>query len=153
MQENQLQSLILTFVKIMNRYSALEKRAIDFGIGQKLYPSEIHTIEAIGNEEGIIARDLASAMGVTKGAISQTITKLCGKELVEKRAAELNDKEAPLFLTETGRRAYRGHIDFHRRMFDEFSDILTQVPEQQLELFGHVLEKIDNTLKGYQIKL
>ena len=137
----------------MNRYTALEKKAIDFGTGQKLYPSEIHTIEVIGNDEGMISRDLALGMGVTKGAVSQTITKLCSKGFVRKERGGENGREVLLHLTETGRKAWAGHEEFHRSMFSDFIKVFEEIPPDQIDMLEGILERVDSTLEGYQKKI
>lgn len=151
-KNDEIKKLILQFVKIMNRYSALEHRAFDFGIGRMLYPSEIHTIEAVGNNEGLIARDIAECMGISKSAVSQTLNKLERKGLVRKVRAEENGKEVLLFLTEEGQKAYRGHERFHAAIYKDFYRILGDIPTGQIDFFSSMLGRIDSALAEYQNK-
>ena len=76
----------------------------DFGAPVPLYRAEIHTIRAIGENPGINVTKLADEMGITKGAVSQTIAKLVRKGLVRKTYAADDAKEVHLELTDLGSR-------------------------------------------------
>jgi DNA-binding MarR family transcriptional regulator len=90
----------------------------DFGTGVILFRAEIHTIRAIGDNSGINITKLAESMGITKGAVSQTVNKLVRKKLVRKGSAPDNAKEVLLELTELGWTGYHNHEHFHTAMYD-----------------------------------
>ncbi|WP_320170224.1 MarR family winged helix-turn-helix transcriptional regulator [Maridesulfovibrio sp.] len=96
------------------------KGGVDFGTGHRLYPAEIHTIEAIGDSPEITVTRLAERMGVSKPTISERINKLSRKGLVSKGTKAGDAKAVPLCLTESGNAAYKGHADHHQQMFDLF---------------------------------
>ncbi|EFK05222.1 transcriptional regulator, MarR family [delta proteobacterium NaphS2] len=83
-EKGDFQELREAFIRIVAKYRILEKRPQDYGIGEVLHPSEIHTIEMIGKNPGINVTGLAGRLGVTKGAVSQLIKKLENKGLVSK---------------------------------------------------------------------
>ncbi len=92
-----------TFNRIINKFSSIEKKPRDFGIGDLLYPSEIHNIEIIGRNPGINVTNLAKKLGVTKGAVSQIVNKLERKKLVAKFRDSNNEKEVMLKLQKRGK--------------------------------------------------
>ena len=65
---------------------------------KKLYHSEIHTIMAIGDHEGVYLSELARMTGVTRGAISQMISRLDEKGLVRKEADQEKQSENQVVL-------------------------------------------------------
>lgn len=73
-----------TWMGVINRFTLIENSPRDFGSGERLYPSEIHTIEAIGKNEGTNLTQLAETMGVIKAVISQIVRKLEMKKYVQK---------------------------------------------------------------------
>lgn len=112
-----MQRNLLDLVDIINDQ---HKGGVDFGTGHRLYPAEIHTVEAIGDVPEITVTRLAERMGVSKPTISERVNKLSKKGLVRKGTKAGDAKAVPLLLTESGKVAYKGHADRHQRMFDLF---------------------------------
>lgn len=98
---------------LLNVANGSEKKPRDYGNGQILYRSEIHAIEAIANHPEGNASYLASVLGITNGAITQIITKLRAKNLVEQYYSPDNKKEVFYSLTDKGRKVNKGHARFH----------------------------------------
>ncbi|HEX7468801.1 MAG TPA: hypothetical protein VF324_09490, partial [Methanobacterium sp.] len=63
--------IMVLFLRITKKFHELEKVSIDIGDGEKLYPSELHVIEAVGNGYGNKVTVLSEKFGITKGAVSQ----------------------------------------------------------------------------------
>ena len=134
---------------LLNRVKELEKSPIDFGTGHPLTPSEIHTIEAIGDDPGINGRDLAEKMGVTKGAVSQMVKKLSHRGLIKKARSINNEREVLHLLTQSGWRAYRGHETFHKHLFADFITSLGDVPLKHFEILDALLPRLDQYLQWF----
>ncbi len=113
---NRNQKMMLKFGRVINKFTMIEKSPRDFGTGDLLYSSEIHTIEAIGLNPGANVTDLAAALGISKAAVSQIVKKLERKNLVRRYKAKGNEKDVLADLSPKGRAAFRGHSDFHARM-------------------------------------
>lgn len=94
----------------------------DFGVDESLCRSEIHTIQTIGNNEGLNITQLAKMLDVTKPTISERINKLSKIKLVVKKSNDMNNKEVVLFLTEKGWVAYQNHEKKHRKLYSLFED-------------------------------
>jgi DNA-binding MarR family transcriptional regulator len=105
-----------TFLRIVNIMRVLERTPVDFGTGEMLTVGEIHTIEAIGPNAGVNITDLASRMHVTKGAMSQVVSRLDGRGYVTKTMNRGFGNEVTIELTARGKKAYRGHRAFHHRV-------------------------------------
>lgn len=106
-QYNEILEKVLNITNTMNKTSKCPR---DFGVGVPLYPSEIHTIEAIGAHEPINAKALAQALGITNGAVTQIADKLQKKGLVEKFKIDGNQKTVYIKLTALGRTSERKRI-------------------------------------------
>jgi len=138
-----------TFNRIINKFSSIEKRPRDFGIGDLLYPSEIHNIEIIGRNPGINVTNLAKKLGVTKGAVSQIVNKLERKKLVAKFRDSNNEKEVMLKLQKKGEIAFDGHEAFHAKFYSEIMDEVDDISPEQIQFFQRVLDKIDKHVTVY----
>ena len=104
--------------KIIMLIESMHTPSLSFGTGKLMHTKEIHTIQAIGRYPGINVTRLAEQMGVTKGAVSQTISKLAKKGLVRKRQIFRNRKEVVLELTDLGWIGFRNHEKFHMDTLD-----------------------------------
>jgi DNA-binding MarR family transcriptional regulator len=143
--------LIDQFVLVLNKFAALEKSPRDFGTGGKLFPSEIHTVNAIGRHPGMNMTDLASALGISKPAVTQIIAKVIKKNLVERYNGEGNRKEVLLRLTKSGRVAHRGHQEFHALMDADIINRLEKLTSREQDflsgLFGDMALYFDRAIK------
>jgi len=101
------------FVRLLNKAAAIERDPVDIGHGVLLYPSEVHLIDMVGRfpDENVSA--LASRLGITKGAVSQTTKKLEAKGYLERENPEGDRKTVYLRLTERGREAFAWHRGYH----------------------------------------
>jgi len=152
-KRNELIPLFMSqFLRIVNKYSQMHNKAMAFGIDVKLLPGEIHTIEAIGRHEGVNITGLAQILGITKGGVSQMVSRLSRKKLLAKTRDPGSDREVRLVLTELGRKAYQGHIDFHSAMYDDFAKDLSHAGAKEINMFREILGKaekyIDRIVKG-----
>jgi len=140
------------FIKINNKLNKLEKRAVDSGGGEKFYASELHAIDAIGRKEGGTVTKLCDLFGVTKGAVSQIISKLEKKAVVFKQRSPDNCKEVNIFLTEKGLEIFKFHENLHKEMDKEFFGYMRSVSKEKLEDFLTMLVRVENYLDVFLSK-
>ena len=148
-----LADIMEQFVRLMNKFNRFEKSPMDFGVAEMLFPSEIHTIEAIGKSHWINVTQLAENLGVTKGAVSQMIAKLVRKKFVEKVKIPPNGKETFLELTDKGNKALTGHAKFHLEIYMDFVKYTGNISAKDFRKFKQILTKIENHLDLYSAKL
>lgn len=70
---------------------------------------EAHTLTYIEEHPGTTVTELSKYWGKTKGALSQTVTRLTEKGLVEKIKTADNAKNVRLYVTGTGARLSKSH--------------------------------------------
>ncbi len=122
----------------------------EYGTGVPLYGSEIHTIQAIGKSIGTNVTELAEKMGVTKGAVSQMVSKLVEKGMVRKTRAQDNAKEVVLELTELGRIGFRNHARFDMKVLNSVREYCGSDLETKLDTFLSVMTDFDAILTLYE---
>jgi len=133
--------------RIQNKIAAIEKSPRDFGSGDLLYRSEIHTLMAIGENPGANVTDLASHSGISKSAVSQMVNKLSHRNLVEKYRSPDNEKEIFLRLTPKGRIAFLGHEQYHLKIHARIEQELQEMTEEEfrfLQEFFRIIEETAN---------
>lgn len=134
-----------TYIRIINKHIANQKIPKEYGVGVLLYPSEIHTIVAIGLNPDINCMKLSKKMGVTRGATSQIVNRLEKKNLISKNKKEDNKKEVYLKLEELGLIAYENQ----KKIGDEFYKDLYKKIEGASQNEIEFLENIFNELEYF----
>ena len=139
------------FLRIVSKTMDIDKKARYFGTDQPLYEAEIHMLKAIKENEGFHVTGLADILGVTKGAVSQTLMKLQRKGMIVKETDPANLSRLTLKLTPKGETAYLSHEELHRKYEKVFSDILADYPETNKaflrSFFSMLEEKLDKFLE------
>jgi len=111
-----LTDLLRRLDRVVARLAAIQQTPRSYGTDVQIHSTEIHTVQAIGENEDMSLTQLAKHMGVTKGALSQTVAKLARKGLVVKTPAHRSAREIRLELTKKGWIAHRSHEAFDRRI-------------------------------------
>jgi len=135
------------FTRLFNKAAMIEQEPVDTGDGVLLYTSEIHLIDMAGRfpEESMSA--LASHLGITKGAVSQTVKKLEKKGYLERINKDGNKKTVLLCLTDTGKRAFDWHRAYHAMVNDRIAREISGYEGKDREFIRKILcqmEKIFN---------
>lgn len=143
-----VKDFINQFTKIVNKFNLLQSLSFDFGTGELLSPSEIHTIDAIGNNHCTVT-EISLTFSITKGAVSQLITKLNSKGYVKKERNKLYSKEVILSLTDKGQVAYQSHKNMHALMDDKFIELIENSPEEYVQYFNNVLIQVENYIDKF----
>jgi DNA-binding MarR family transcriptional regulator len=149
--DNELQNLIDLFLKILHLYSIIDKKPKDYGTGDKLYLAEIHTITMVGKNKEINMTQLAEIMGVTKGAISQTIRKLVHKNLIERES--INRKEFVLKLSEKGKIVFAAQESFQKELFTFAATLYEQARPEDRDMVKRLFMSISSNMESRVIAL
>ena len=122
----------------------LERSPRSFGNAGTLTPSEIHTIDAIGNEGGVLMSELALRLGITKGAVTQIVDRLESKELAIRSPHPTDSRSIFISLTEKGREAFRVHEEIHVSFYQELRSTFS---EEEIDIFERCLMKLTEAMK------
>ena len=147
----ELQELIDMFLKILHLYSIIGRKPKDYGTGDLLYFTELHTITVVARHDDVNMTQLSEIMGVTKGAISQTIRKLVHKNLIVKNNIT-NRKEVNLKLSEKGRKVLDAQKSFQKEIFTFAGALYERAKPEDREivrkLFLAIAENMENRVKA-----
>jgi DNA-binding MarR family transcriptional regulator len=149
MNENKLSSFAIAekFGQIVKLWQKLDKQPRKFGTEEELFSSEIHLIEVIGDNTDLSVSDIAGLLGVTKGAISQTLKKLENKGFVVKTIDPENNSRILTQLTSKGKTAYYAHRHWHETMDGGFREYFTSLPDEKIQFLYEVLSVVEDFLK------
>ena len=132
-------------MRIINHYNSFANKARNYGTDTTLFPSEIHLIDAIGIDGNMTTTRLSQILGITKGGISQTVTKLMKKGMVTKSEGD-GVNEVYLSLSEKGKIAYHGHRKLHERLIKRLNKLTASMDEKTMTAIDEVIHAIDDEL-------
>lgn len=112
----------VNWYRLINKYNQKAQKPKSYGSNDVLYVAEVHMIDTIGRYEEINTTRLAELLGITKGAVSQTTSKLCKKNLIEKQPSKERKNEVQIRLTSTGKSVY----DYHRKLHKDMQECITE---------------------------
>ena len=131
-------------------FERIKREIKHFGTDQYLHGAEIGMIAAIHEDEGIHVTGLAQKMGITKGAVSQTLKKLERKGMIVKETDELNQSRLVLRLTEKGMVACRNHEQMHQKFKEAVTDLLKSAGNDRLDFLTDFLSAFARGLHEYE---
>ena len=143
MEKNEVASQLL---RLINQGIFLEKKRKFTFEGIQLHPSEIHLMLETKGEQAVNATKVAERLGITKGAVSQTLVRLENKGIIEKTKDPYSRNELSIALTPLGKKAY----EQQQAMFYEFAlgieNIFDQYSIKEQEVIKDFLFKISNII-------
>lgn len=135
----------------LNRYTQVNKKPMDFGVGVDIYPSEIHTVQRLCESGPMGVTELAELSGVTKGAMSQLVGKLVRKGLVYRETDETNQSKLRIIPTELGEKAQEGHMRFHEEHDKEFLNYIGSLTKEEYAFFTQLCQQMAMWLEKYTV--
>ncbi|MHA1942272.1 MAG: MarR family transcriptional regulator [Candidatus Hodarchaeales archaeon] len=145
-RKNASKEIIELFIKLVNQYNTLEKIPSRHGTGHNLYHSERHMLDKIGDYTDMNVTEFAAAAGVTRGAISQLVTKLEKKGIVRRYKKSTNDKEVFLELTKSGQKVYQQHKEINEQTIKPLFNELSKHSDEKVEFLLTMFKWFDDFL-------
>ncbi|MGE4588771.1 MAG: MarR family transcriptional regulator [Acidaminococcaceae bacterium] len=112
--------------------------------------AEAHCIDKIGSIDCANVTKIASAMSMSKGAISKITKKLLCKQLIESYQKIENNKEIYFCLTETGKQVYGIHKECHKLAMQKKIDILSKYSDEEMVI---ILRFLNDLTKEYDAEI
>ena len=136
-------SLAEQILRISNKLIFLEKKSIIKHGDLKLYPSEIHLIDVIAKGQDINASKMAARLGVTKGAVSQTLARLEKKGILNKTKDPQNKNELTVHFTPFGKNVLREQIKLRKTFHEQYAKYFSNMSEKEKEIIMGFLKKME----------
>jgi len=141
--KKRIHKLAETLVRIITKSVENEKKPRNFGIPELLHASEIHMVMHIGDNPGMHVSELARIAGVTRGAVSQQVSKLERKGLVTKADDPENSLKTVPVLTNKGKVAYYAHARHHEEIDEELFNFVNRLTDDEFALIEKFLNHLD----------
>lgn len=109
--------------------------------------SELHAVDAIGQDGYMAMKEIASQLGVTMATATVTITKLVDKGYVKRIRPEDDRRKVLVSLTKLGEAALHAHKEFHQKMIDE---ALSGLNVEEVAILTEALVKIKSFFEAQE---
>jgi DNA-binding MarR family transcriptional regulator len=103
-------------------------------------------LDIVGDEPGLNITAFAQKAGVTKGAVSQVVTKLESKGALRRFKGKSNDKEIQLELTPLGERIYAQHQRVNQETINLLWDELEKHPQDKIAFLMEIFDWFEHYL-------
>lgn len=140
--------LLVQIQRVGNKFVALE-RGLVFQHGEcKLHPSEMHLMQMVALYPEVNASGIAKLLGVTKGAISQTLSRLEKKGILSKESDPLNKNELKISLTPFGGAALNAFDEHNADQWEDFNRYLNSLSMEEHGTITGFLARLETFLNS-----
>lgn len=134
-------------LSVIRNFVEHDTKARYFGTDTKLNHSEIHMIQFIKEQkERLHISAIARKLGITKGAVSQTIKRLEKKGFVLKEVDTENKSRLLIRLTPKGEKAHYYHKKYHRQLDSIILDVLKNTDDENIMFLNNFLWQLDREI-------
>jgi DNA-binding MarR family transcriptional regulator len=133
--------LALAFKRLIHVFTTGKRTPHEFG-DTALYAAEAHLLEIIGENPGITATDIVNYLQVTKGAVSQIVSKLHRKGLIQKSSKTGNMKIKELSLTEKGMEVFLLHEEHDKELMQKMKAGLNKCRREDISIFTSIVNAL-----------
>ena len=141
--KNSKNTLADQILRISNKLLFLEKKSIlEYG-DIKLFPSEIHLITTIDEGQDINASKMAVRLGVTKGAVSQTLARLEKKGILYKTKDPQNRNELTVHFTALGKEILKKNQKKRTSVHKQYTQYFSDISEKERRIISDFLTKME----------
>ncbi len=141
-------SFVSQIQALVNQLLFLERKRNFTFEGMSLYPSEIHLMLETKGVQAVNATKIADKLGITKGAVSQTLSRLEKKGIIEKVKDPSYKNELSISLTPLGKRAYDQYQIICDTIYKHFYTTFSQYTDDEQEVIKRFLSDIGDIVKS-----
>jgi DNA-binding MarR family transcriptional regulator len=141
--------MILTMqMRIINGFLLLQDRPFLVSGGTTLHPSELHLLDAVHGNSQLSATDIAGILGITKGAVSQTLQRLVKKGIINTEKDRYDKNRLTVHFTEHGMQAYDAFNTKRNSQLKQMISCMQGYTDQERRMIGRYLNDMDRFIKA-----
>lgn len=141
------EKLVDLLMSVIERLLLLDKKTAFEFKGIKLYPSEIHLFLIIRRERNTNATRIAELLGITKGAVSQNISRLEKKGILTKTKDSSKKNELTVTFTPVGEEAVKHFMEFEATAMRSHDGLFQEFNESEKHTIHKFLSRLKNRLE------
>lgn len=133
--------------RVINRLIFLEKHSVFQQGPLRLYPSEIHLMQVINESPELNAGRIAQRLGITNGAVSQTLARLERKKVINKTKDPALKNELTVTFTASGKTAIQAFEKEQAAALHSFARYLSDLSTNDRIVIERFLAQMEELLK------
>ena len=142
--DHHTKELIEHLQQVINKILFLKKKRLFQFQDIMFYPSEIHVMLLINEQSATNATKMAEQLGVTKGAVSQTLSRLERKSVLTKTKDPYRKNELTLTFTPFGKKAFEHYSKHTGRLFKKHQRYLKTFSTAEKKVIQRFLVEVEN---------
>ena len=146
MNQVELQKITQQFFNLMTAFAEQDAQSRYFGTDTLLHHSEIHLLAFLKQHPDLHQAQAARMLGLTRGAVSQTVKRLEQKGFLLKRKDPNNHRRMLICLTQKGHTACQNHEAAHRHYENLISSLLENADDAQLAFLRELLASLEKSI-------
>lgn len=146
--DSETMAIMDLFARLFSKAALIEKEPVDVGYGDLLHTSEIHLLDMAGRYPQENMSGIALRLGVTRGAVSQTVKKLEQKGYVQRLGEEGDNKNLTIRLTNRGARAFEWHLNYHANVNHIIAQEISRLDSHDRENIKNILMRLEQVFDG-----
>jgi DNA-binding MarR family transcriptional regulator len=136
------EELVHKILESISKMTFLEQRRVVIFNKTKLYPSEIHLLLSISEGHDTNVTKIAEYFGLTKGAVSQTLSRLQKKGLIKKELDTKKKNELHISYTNKGEELIKHVINTKMNLGSEYLNFVKKLSEKEKQAISDFLDKM-----------
>ena len=142
------EKIVDLLMSIIERILLLDKKTAFEFRGIKLYPSEIHLSLLIQRERNTNATRIAERLAITKGAVSQNISRLEKKGILTKTKDPNKKNELTITFTPMGKEVVKHFMEFEAMAKHSHDGLLQEFSEREKHAIHKFLFRLKQRLEA-----
>ncbi len=134
--------LINKILETISKLTFLDRRRKITYQDIRLYPSEIHLLLFIYHIQDTNITKIADRLGLTKGAISQTLSRLHKKGIIIKRTDHSKKNELQVQFTKKGQSLMDHVIEFRKSLETKYLNFLKTKSDKEKQIISDFLDTL-----------
>lgn len=136
------QNLVSKILETISKLAFLERRRKITYNGIKLYPSEVHLLLFIYHIQDTNITKIADHLNLTKGAISQTLSRLNNKGIIKKRTEPSKKNQVHVQFTNEGKLLMEHVIEFRNSLETKYLNFLETKSDEEKQTISDFLDAL-----------
>ncbi len=144
---NSDEKLLTQIMRVLNQFIFLEKKFTFKYKDITLFPSELHLLMLVFEGSSVNATVMAEKMGVTKGAVSQTLSRLEKKKVITKAKDPFNKNVMTVKFTAAGLDALKNFSKSRTEADNQFQNYLSSLTPKERTVIEEFLAQMQSFIK------
>lgn len=141
--------IYITAYRLINKYNAKTKQPKTFGTAETVCGSEAQVLDVVAHEQPVIASQIATLLGITKGAVSQTLAKLEKKGLILRVPVSDGAAGMTIRLSEAGQETLTNYYAYRDCRLRKVIACAQSLPPESAAAVLAMLEAFEEALDQY----